>query len=105
MSFPAKFSKLFPFLQQQQQLPYPESVPEFVPSSPQQHQQQTAVAPAAPSPAAPAIPMVKIFDANVNQLQWAPIGTVCHTFRMEGRFWDLEQLLSTSGMGSLVMFV
>ena len=41
--------------------------------------------------------MVKIFDANVNQFQWAPIGTVCHTFRMEGRFWDLEQLLSTSG--------
>ena len=81
--------------QQKQQLPYPESVPEFVPSA-QPLQQQAAVAPI-PSAATAAVPMVKIFDANVNQLQWAPIGTVCHTFRMEGRFWDLEQLLSTSG--------
>ena len=87
------------FISQQQQQPYPESVPEFVPSAPQQPQ-PAAAAPvpssAATTPAA-AVPMVKIFDANVNQLQWAPIGTVCHTFRMEGRFWDLEQLLSTSG--------
>ena len=61
--------------------------------SKQQQQQPAPIPPAATA----AVPMVKIFDANLNQLQWAPIGTVCHTFRMEGRFWDLEQLLSTSG--------
>ena len=28
---------------------------------------------------------------------WSFLVQVCHTFRVEGRFWDLEQLLSTSG--------
>ena len=42
------------------------------------------------------LPMVQIYDANVGMFQWAPLTGVCQTFRMEGRFWDLEQLLLTS---------
>jgi hypothetical protein len=77
---------------------YPDPVPEFVPSGCSSIA-QAAVAPATGSPATP-VPMVKIFDANVNQFSWAPVESICQTFRIEGRFWDLEQLLTTSG-GSL----
>ncbi len=73
---------------------------------PQHHQQvpQQVTSAATPAPAAPvmqAVPMVQVFNPTARAFQYLPLPGVCQMFRAQGRFWDLEQLLSTSQVCTL----
>lgn len=43
-----------------------------------------------------AIPLVQVYDGSSGTIQYQPLPDVCQMFRMQGRYWDLEQLLATS---------
>ncbi len=43
-----------------------------------------------------AVPLVQVFNPQTQSLQYCPLPDVCLTFRSQGRYWDLENLLATS---------
>ena len=43
-----------------------------------------------------AVPLVHVFNPNTQTWQYCPLPNVCQMFRMEGRYWQLEELLASS---------